>query len=113
MFCLFLRPTPCHVHKRSPPRSIKLHGLEAKLAFAHALALPAPGAAVAWVKAGRIDDADDDDDNDDNDDDDDDGEDDEDSPDQLSQDQRCRKKRSRLNAYLKQVFGHNNGIWDY
>ena len=35
------------------------------------------------------------------------------SPDQLSQDQRCRKKRSRLNAYLKQVFGHNNGIWDY
>ena len=39
MFCLFLRPTPCHVHKKSPPRSIKLHGLEAKLAFAHALAL--------------------------------------------------------------------------
>ena len=35
------------------------------------------------------------------------------SPDQLSQDQRCNKKRSRLNAYLKQVFGHNNGIWDY
>ena len=35
------------------------------------------------------------------------------SPDQLSQDQRCSKKRSRLNAYLKQVFGHNNGIWDY
>ena len=87
--------------------------LEAELAFAHAFALPAPGAAVAWVKAVRIDDADDDDDNDDNDDDDDDGEDDEDSPDQLSQDQRCRKKRSRLNAYLKQVFGHNNGIWDY
>ena len=48
--------------------------LEAELAFAHALALPAPGAAVAWVKAVRIDDADDDDDNDDNDDDDDDGE---------------------------------------
>ena len=40
--------------------------LEAKLAFAHALALLAPGAAVAWVKAVRIDDADDDDDNDDN-----------------------------------------------
>ena len=77
MFCLFLRPTPCHVHRRSPPRSIKLHGLEAKIAFGHALALPAPGAAVAWVKAGRIDDADDDDDNDDNDDDDDDDEDDE------------------------------------
>ena len=76
MFCLFLRPTPCHVHRRSPPRSIKLHGLEAKLAFAHALALPAPGAAVAWVKAVRIDDADDDDDNDDNDDDDDDDDDD-------------------------------------
>ena len=35
------------------------------------------------------------------------------SPDQLSQDQRCSKKRSRLNAYFKQVFGHNNGIWDY
>jgi len=35
------------------------------------------------------------------------------SPDQLSQDQRCNKKRSRLNAYFKQVFGHNNGIWDY
>ena len=35
------------------------------------------------------------------------------SPDQLSQDQRCRKKRSRLNAYLKQVFGHHNGIWGY
>ena len=35
------------------------------------------------------------------------------APDQLSQDQRCNKKRSRLNAYLKQVFGHNNGIWDY
>ena len=35
------------------------------------------------------------------------------SPDQLSQDQRCSKKRSRLNAYLKQVFGHDNGIWDY
>ena len=35
------------------------------------------------------------------------------SADQLSQDQRCNKKRSRLNAYLKQVFGHNNGIWDY
>ena len=48
--------------------------LEAELAFAHALALPAPGAAVAWVKAVRIDNADDDDDNDDNDDDDDDGE---------------------------------------
>ena len=83
--------------------------LETELAFAHALALPAPGAAVAWVKAVRIDDADDDDDNDENDD----GDDDDDSPDQLSQDQRCRKKRSRLNAYLKQVFGHNNGIWDY
>ena len=51
--------------------------LEAELAFAHALALPAPGAAVAWVKAVFIDDADDDDDNDDNDDDDDDDEDDE------------------------------------
>ena len=74
MFCLFLLPTPCHVHKRSPPRFIKLHGLEAKLAFAHALALLAPGAAVAWVKAVRIDDADDDDDNDDNDDDDEDDE---------------------------------------
>ena len=35
------------------------------------------------------------------------------SPDQVSQDQRCSKKRSRLNAYFKQVFGHNNGIWDY
>ena len=35
------------------------------------------------------------------------------SPDQLSQDQRCNKKRSRLYAYFKQVFGHNNGIWDY
>ena len=35
------------------------------------------------------------------------------SPDQLSQDQRCSKKRSRLNAYFKQVRGHNNGIWDY
>ena len=35
------------------------------------------------------------------------------SSEQLSQDQWCRKKRSRLNAYLKQVFGHNNGIWDY
>ena len=35
------------------------------------------------------------------------------SPGQLSQDQRCSKKRSRLNAYFKQVFGHNNGIWDY
>ena len=35
------------------------------------------------------------------------------SPDQLSQDQRCNKKRSRLNAYFEQVFGHNNGIWDY
>ena len=35
------------------------------------------------------------------------------SPDQLSQDQRCSKKRSRLNVYLKQVFGHHNGIWDY
>ena len=35
------------------------------------------------------------------------------SPDQLSQDQRCSKKRSRLNAYFKQVFGLNNGIWDY
>ena len=35
------------------------------------------------------------------------------SPDQLLQDQRSSKKRSRLNAYLKQVFGHNNGIWDY
>ena len=35
------------------------------------------------------------------------------SADQLSQDQRSSKKRSRLNAYLKQVFGHNNGIWDY
>ena len=35
------------------------------------------------------------------------------SPDQLSQDQRCSKKRSRLNAYFKQVFGHNNGTWDY
>ena len=35
------------------------------------------------------------------------------APDQLSQDQRCSKKRSRLNAYFKQVFGHNNGIWDY
>ena len=35
------------------------------------------------------------------------------SPDQLSQDQRCSKKRSRLNVYFKQVFGHNNGIWDY
>ena len=76
MFCLFLRPTPCHVHRRSPPRSIKLHGLEAKIAFGHALALPAPGAAVAWVKAVFIDDADDDDDNDDNDDDDDDEDDD-------------------------------------
>jgi len=52
--------------------------LEAELAFAHALALPAPGAAVAWVKAVRIDDADDDDDNDENDD----GDDDDDSPDQ-------------------------------
>jgi len=49
--------------------------LEAELAFAHALALPAPGAAVAWVKAVRIDDADDDDDNDENDD----GDDDDDS----------------------------------
>ena len=28
-----------HPLRRSPPRSIKLHGLEAKLAFAHALAL--------------------------------------------------------------------------
>ena len=27
------------------------------------------------------------------------------SPDQLSQDQRCSKKRSRLNAYFKQIFG--------
>ena len=35
------------------------------------------------------------------------------SADQLSQDQRSSKKRSRLNAYFKQVFGHNNGIWDY
>ena len=34
------------------------------------------------------------------------------SPDQLSQDQRCSKKRSRLNAYLKQIFGPHNGIWD-
>ena len=34
-------------------------------------------------------------------------------PDQLLQDQRCSKKRSCLNAYFKQVFGHNNGIWDY
>jgi hypothetical protein len=29
------------------------------------------------------------------------------SPEQLSQDQRCHKKRARLNVYLKQVFGHH------
>ena len=35
------------------------------------------------------------------------------SAEQLLQDQRCHKKRSRMQAYLQQVFGHHNGIWDY
>ena len=33
--------------------------------------------------------------------------------DQLSQDQRSAIKRTRIHAYLTQVFGHHHGIWDY
>ena len=32
---------------------------------------------------------------------------------QLSQDQRSARKRKRIHAYLTQVFGHHNGMWDY
>ena len=32
---------------------------------------------------------------------------------QLSQNQRSARKRKRIHAYLTQVFGHHNGMWDY
>ena len=33
--------------------------------------------------------------------------------DQLPHDQRSARKRKRIHAYLTQVFGNHNGMWDY